>query len=69
MWSGPLQFSHIDEVPLYMYYYKYCVLVPSVYDVVTGKVVQSLLTQDYCNCIRDVSWHPTQPGELVSTSV
>lgn len=41
----------------------------AVYDVLTGEVVQTLLTENYRNCVRDVSWHPTQPAELVSTSV
>ena len=27
------------------------------------------MTDQYKNCVRDVSWHPTQPAQLVSTSV
>ena len=31
--------------------------------------MQTLMTDQYKNCVRDVSWHPTQPAQLVSTSV
>ena len=41
----------------------------AVFDVLTGEVVQTLMTDQYRNCVRDVSWHPTQPAQLVSTSV
>ncbi|CAI8014252.1 DDB1- and CUL4-associated factor 11 [Geodia barretti] len=40
-----------------------------VYDTLTGEVVQTLMTDNYnCVCVRDVSWSPSQPGELVSSS-
>ena len=41
----------------------------TVYDALTGDVVQTLMTEKYRNCVRDVSWNPSQPAELVSSSV
>ena len=41
----------------------------AVYDTLTGEVVKTLSNKKYENCVRDVHWNPTQPAELVTSSV
>jgi WD repeat-containing protein 23 len=40
-----------------------------VYDALTGEVVKTLMTGNHNSvCVRDVSWSPSQPAELISSS-
>lgn len=39
-----------------------------IYDVLTGRIVDKLMSRQCQRCIRDVCWHPFEPGVLVSSS-
>lgn len=41
----------------------------AVYDVLTGDIVTTLKADSTQGVVRDVSWHPTLPGQLVTSSV
>lgn len=41
----------------------------AVYDALTASIVETLKAPNRSTCVRDVSWHPYEPGMLVAATV